>query len=133
MCIEIHITCAKVKVEQQRPSGLLVQPEIPQWKWNNNTMYFIMKLPKLSQGYDTIWLIVDRLTKSAIFVPMRETDPMEKLARMYLKEVVTVGNKMHEAFPLPVRKFPLPEEKRSHCCEDCIATKVKKKLSVKVR
>ncbi|GJW24344.1 putative reverse transcriptase domain-containing protein, partial [Tanacetum coccineum] len=47
------------------------------------------KLSKLSQGYDTIWVIVDRLTKSAIFVPMRETGPMEKLARMYLKEVVT--------------------------------------------
>ncbi|GJS45630.1 putative reverse transcriptase domain-containing protein [Tanacetum coccineum] len=47
------------------------------------------KLPKFSQGYDTIWVIVDRLTKSAIFVPMRETDSMEKLARMYLKEVVT--------------------------------------------
>ncbi|GKA53171.1 putative reverse transcriptase domain-containing protein [Tanacetum coccineum] len=52
-------------------------------------MDFITKLPKSSQGYDTIWVIVDRLTKSAIFVPMRETDPMEKLARMYLKEVVT--------------------------------------------
>ncbi|GKF04897.1 putative reverse transcriptase domain-containing protein, partial [Tanacetum coccineum] len=52
-------------------------------------MDFIMKLPKSPQGYDTIWVIVDRLTKSAIFVPMRETDPMEKLARMYLKEVVT--------------------------------------------
>nr|GEV44778.1 putative reverse transcriptase domain-containing protein [Tanacetum cinerariifolium] len=47
------------------------------------------KLLKTSQGYDTIWVIVDRLTKSAIFVPIRETDPMEKLARMYLKEVVT--------------------------------------------
>ncbi|GJY89254.1 putative reverse transcriptase domain-containing protein [Tanacetum coccineum] len=46
------------------------------------------KLPKSSQGNDTIWVIVDRLTKSTIFVPMRETDPMEKLARMYLKEVV---------------------------------------------
>ncbi|GJR61730.1 putative reverse transcriptase domain-containing protein [Tanacetum coccineum] len=47
------------------------------------------KLPKSSQGYDTIWVIVDRLTKSAIFMPMRETDPLDKLARMYLKEVVT--------------------------------------------
>ncbi|GJW32477.1 putative reverse transcriptase domain-containing protein [Tanacetum coccineum] len=56
---------------------------------DNITMDFVMKLPKSSQGYDTIWVIVDRLTKSAIFVPMRETDPMEKLARMYLKEVVT--------------------------------------------
>nr|GEV61871.1 putative reverse transcriptase domain-containing protein [Tanacetum cinerariifolium] len=50
------------------------------------TMDFITKLPKSSQGYDTIWVIIDRLTKSAIFVPMREIDPMEKLARMYLKE-----------------------------------------------
>ncbi|GJS57969.1 reverse transcriptase domain-containing protein [Tanacetum coccineum] len=48
-----------------------------------------LQLPKSSQGYDTIWVIVDRLTKSALFLPMRETDPMEKLARMYLKEVVT--------------------------------------------
>ncbi|GKC33776.1 putative reverse transcriptase domain-containing protein [Tanacetum coccineum] len=83
------LTCARVKAEHQRPSGLLVQPEIPQWKWDNITMDFITKLPKTSQGYDTIWVIVDRLTKSAIFVPMRETDPMEKLAKMYLKEVVT--------------------------------------------
>ncbi|GKA18596.1 putative reverse transcriptase domain-containing protein [Tanacetum coccineum] len=52
-------------------------------------MDFITKLHKSSQGYDTIWVIVDRLTKSAIFVPMRETDPMEKLARMYLKEVTS--------------------------------------------
>ncbi|GJS32008.1 reverse transcriptase domain-containing protein [Tanacetum coccineum] len=53
------------------------------------TMDFVTKLPKSSQGYDTIWVIVDRLTKSAIFIPMKETDPLEKLARMYLKEVVT--------------------------------------------
>ncbi|GKD20334.1 putative reverse transcriptase domain-containing protein, partial [Tanacetum coccineum] len=52
-------------------------------------MDFVTKLPKTSQGYDTIWVIVDRLTKSAIFTPMRETDPMDKLARIYLKEVVT--------------------------------------------
>ncbi|GKD79100.1 putative reverse transcriptase domain-containing protein [Tanacetum coccineum] len=52
-------------------------------------MYLVTKLPKTSQGYDTIWVIVDRLTKSAIFTPMRETDPLDKLARMYLKEVVT--------------------------------------------
>ncbi|GJU30777.1 putative reverse transcriptase domain-containing protein [Tanacetum coccineum] len=83
------LTCAKVKAEHQRPLGLLVQPDIPQWKWDTIIMDFVMKLPKLSQGYDTIWVIVDRLTKSAIFVPMRETGPLEKLARLYLKEVVT--------------------------------------------
>nr|GEY65995.1 putative reverse transcriptase domain-containing protein [Tanacetum cinerariifolium] len=83
------LTYAKVKTEHQRPSRLLVQPEIPQWKRDNITMDFVTKLPKSSQGYDTIWVIVDRLTKSAIFTPMREIDAMEKLARMYLKEVVT--------------------------------------------
>ncbi|GJV81540.1 putative reverse transcriptase domain-containing protein [Tanacetum coccineum] len=62
---------------------------IPQWKWDNIMMDFVTKLPKLSQGYYTIWVIVDRLTKSAIFMLVRETDPMDKLARMYLKEVVT--------------------------------------------
>nr|GEZ75073.1 putative reverse transcriptase domain-containing protein [Tanacetum cinerariifolium] len=82
------LTCSKVKAEHQRPSGLLVQPKITEWKCENITMDFVTKLPKSSQGYDTIWVIVDRLTKSVIFVPMRETDPMEKLARMYLKELV---------------------------------------------
>ncbi|GKF42200.1 putative reverse transcriptase domain-containing protein [Tanacetum coccineum] len=82
------LTYAKVKAKHQRPSGLLVQPKIPEWKWDNITMDFITKLPKSSQGYDTIWVIVDRLIKSAIFTPMRENDPMDKLAKMYLKEVV---------------------------------------------
>nr|GEZ99429.1 reverse transcriptase domain-containing protein [Tanacetum cinerariifolium] len=80
------LTCVKLKAEHQSPSGLLVQPKIPQWKWDNITMDFITKLPKSSQGYDTIWVIVHRLTKSAVFVPMRENDPMKKLARMYLNE-----------------------------------------------
>nr|GFC36497.1 reverse transcriptase domain-containing protein [Tanacetum cinerariifolium] len=68
--------------------GLLVQPKIPEWKWDTITMDFVTKLPKSSQVYDTIWVIVDRLTKSAIFTPIMETDPMDKLARIYLKEVV---------------------------------------------
>ncbi|GKA43779.1 putative reverse transcriptase domain-containing protein [Tanacetum coccineum] len=57
--------------------------------YGNIPMDFVKKLPKSSRGYDTIWVIFDRLTMSAIFVHMRETDPMEKLARMYIKEVVT--------------------------------------------
>nr|GEZ98446.1 putative reverse transcriptase domain-containing protein [Tanacetum cinerariifolium] len=72
-----------------KASGLLVQPKIPKWKWDNITIDFITKLPKSSQGYDTIWVIVDQLTKSVIFTPIRESDPMDKLARIYLKEVVT--------------------------------------------
>nr|GFC86332.1 putative reverse transcriptase domain-containing protein [Tanacetum cinerariifolium] len=83
------LTCLKVKAEHQKPSGLLVQPEIPQWKWDNITMDFVTKLPKAQSGNDTIWVVVDRLTKSVHFLPMKETNPMDKLARLYLKEVVT--------------------------------------------
>ncbi|GJT39100.1 putative reverse transcriptase domain-containing protein [Tanacetum coccineum] len=83
------LTCAKVKAECRKPSGLLVQPVIPVWKWENITMDFVTKLPKTSTGQDTIWVIVDRLTKSAHFLPMKETDSMEKLTRQYLKEVVS--------------------------------------------
>nr|GFC14707.1 reverse transcriptase domain-containing protein [Tanacetum cinerariifolium] len=82
-------TCLRVKAEHQKPSGLLVQPEIPQWKWDNITMDFVTKLPRTSNGYDTIWVIVDRLTKYAHFLPMREDDSMDKLTKLYQKEVVT--------------------------------------------
>ncbi|GKC49192.1 reverse transcriptase domain-containing protein [Tanacetum coccineum] len=83
------LTCAKVKAECQKPSGLLVQPVIPVWKWENIIMDFVTKLPKTSTGQDAIWVIVDRLTKSAHFLPMKKTDSMEKLTRQCLKEVVS--------------------------------------------
>ncbi|GKA35266.1 putative reverse transcriptase domain-containing protein [Tanacetum coccineum] len=83
------LTCVRVKAEHQRPSGLLVQPAIPEWKWDNITMDFITKLPKSSQGFDTIWVIVERLTKSAHFLPIRENDPLDKLARLYLNRIVS--------------------------------------------
>nr|GEV18873.1 putative reverse transcriptase domain-containing protein [Tanacetum cinerariifolium] len=83
------LTCAKVKAECQKPSGLLVQPVILVWKWKNITMDFVTKFPKTSTSQDAIRVIVDRLTKSAHFLPMKETDSMEKLARQYLKEVVS--------------------------------------------
>ncbi|GJT51616.1 reverse transcriptase domain-containing protein [Tanacetum coccineum] len=83
------LTCSKVKAECQKPSGLLVQPEIPMWKWERIIMDFITKLPKTSNGHDTIWDIVDRLTKSAHFIPTREIDSMETLTRLYIKEIVS--------------------------------------------
>ncbi|GJS12305.1 putative reverse transcriptase domain-containing protein [Tanacetum coccineum] len=82
------LTCARVKVEHQRPPGLLVQPAILEWKWDNITMDFITKLPKSSHSFYTIWVIVDRLTKSAHFLPIRENDPLDKLARLYLNRIV---------------------------------------------
>ncbi|GKD95470.1 putative reverse transcriptase domain-containing protein [Tanacetum coccineum] len=82
-------SCSRVKAECQKPFGLLVQPEIPMWKWERITMDFITKLPKTSNGHDTIWDIVDRLTKSAHFIPTRETYSMETLTRLYIKEIVS--------------------------------------------
>ncbi|GJZ05211.1 putative reverse transcriptase domain-containing protein [Tanacetum coccineum] len=76
-------------IQYQKPSGLLVQPEIPQWKWENITMDFVTKLPKTAAGQDTMWVIVNCLTKSAHFLPMREDAMLEKLTRQYLKEVVS--------------------------------------------
>nr|GEV41303.1 reverse transcriptase domain-containing protein [Tanacetum cinerariifolium] len=83
------LTCAKVKTEYQKPSSFLVQPVIPVWKWKNITMDFVTKLPKTSTRQDTIWVIVNRLTKSAHFLPMKENDSMEKFSIQYLKEVFT--------------------------------------------
>ncbi|KAC9696434.1 hypothetical protein E3N88_45379 [Mikania micrantha] len=83
------LTCSKVKAEHQRPSGLLVQPEIPMWKWENISMDFITKLPRTSSGHDSIWVIIDRLTKSAHFLPIRENFPVRKLARIYVNEIVS--------------------------------------------
>ncbi|GJS84209.1 putative reverse transcriptase domain-containing protein [Tanacetum coccineum] len=82
------LTCLKVKAEHQRSSGLLQQPEIPVWKWEGIAMDFVTKLPRTSSGHDTIWIIVDRLTKSAHFLPMREDYKMERLARFYLNKIV---------------------------------------------
>ena len=83
------LTCSRVKVEYQKPSGLLQQPEIPMWKWEHISMDFITKLPRTSSGCDKIWVIVDRLTKSAHFLAIRDRDRTERLARIYLREIVS--------------------------------------------
>nr|GEX24259.1 putative reverse transcriptase domain-containing protein [Tanacetum cinerariifolium] len=70
------------------PSGLLQQPEIPKWKWDKITMDFITKLPRSKNGHDTIWVIVDRLTKSAYFLAIKEDYSTERLARIYIDKIV---------------------------------------------
>ncbi|GJT58011.1 putative reverse transcriptase domain-containing protein [Tanacetum coccineum] len=82
------LTCSKIKAEHQKPSGLLQQPKIPEWKCEKIRMDLVTKLPKSSSGYDAIWVIVDRLTKSAHFLPIREDYKTEKLARIYINEIV---------------------------------------------
>ncbi|GKB91090.1 putative reverse transcriptase domain-containing protein [Tanacetum coccineum] len=82
------LTCSKIKAEHQKPSGLLQQPEIPEWKWEKIRMDLVTKLPRSSNGYDAIWVIVDRLTKSAHFLPIHEDYKIEKLARIYINEII---------------------------------------------
>ncbi|GJY50240.1 putative reverse transcriptase domain-containing protein [Tanacetum coccineum] len=82
------LTCAKVKAEHQRPSGLLQQLEIPKWKWDKITMDLITKLPRSRSRHDAIWVIIDRLTKSTHFLAIREDFNMEKLARLYIDEIM---------------------------------------------
>ncbi|KAI3748512.1 hypothetical protein L6452_11629 [Arctium lappa] len=87
--VEQCVTCLQVKAEHQRPYGSLQSLEIPEWKWEHITMDFVTKLPKTLKGHDAIWVIVDRLTKSAHFLAMRETLPMDKLAKLYIDEVIS--------------------------------------------
>nr|GEV22259.1 putative reverse transcriptase domain-containing protein [Tanacetum cinerariifolium] len=83
-----YLTCLKVKGKHQRLSGLLQQPGILELKCERIAMDFITKLPRTSNGHDSIWVIVDRLTKFAHFLPICEDFNMDTLARLYLKEIV---------------------------------------------
>nr|GEV49303.1 putative reverse transcriptase domain-containing protein [Tanacetum cinerariifolium] len=83
------LTCSRVKIECQKPSGLLIQPKIPIWKWERITMDFITKLPRTSNVHDTIWVIVDRLTKSAHFIPTQKAESMDTLTWLYIKEIIS--------------------------------------------
>nr|GEV64730.1 putative reverse transcriptase domain-containing protein [Tanacetum cinerariifolium] len=97
------LTCANAKAKHLKPSGLLQQQEIPEWKWENVTMDFVTGLPRTPSGYDSIWVIVDRLTKSAHFLPKKKTDSIEKLAELYLKEIVCSGDSIGLKYRLPPR------------------------------
>ncbi|KAJ9541969.1 hypothetical protein OSB04_028475 [Centaurea solstitialis] len=87
--VESCLTCLKVKAEHQRPHGKMQPLEIPEWKWENITINLITKLPKTPRKFDAIWVIVDRLTKSALFLAIRESSTAEQLAEIYVKEVVS--------------------------------------------
>jgi len=72
------LTCQLVKIEHQKLGGLLQRLPIPEWKWDNITMDFVTGLPKARNQVDVVWVIVDRLTKSAHFLPIRITYSMDK-------------------------------------------------------
>jgi hypothetical protein len=86
--VEQCSTCQQVKAEHKRPAGTLKPLLIPKWKWDKITMNFILGLPKTSTREDSIWVVVDQLTKSAHFIPIKVKDPMDKLARLFVHNVV---------------------------------------------
>ena len=82
------LTCQKIKIDHRRPGGLLQPLEVPEWKWDSISMDFVTGLPPTQKGNNTIWVIVDRLTKVAHFIAMKNTWTMEQMANAYVKEIV---------------------------------------------
>ena len=82
------LMCQQVKAEHQVPTGLLNPLPIPQWKWDNITMNFVSGFPLIQQKHDSIWVIVDKLTKSAHFISVRMDYSMDRLDKLYVEEIV---------------------------------------------
>nr|AAV31278.1 putative polyprotein [Oryza sativa Japonica Group] len=80
--------CQRVKAEHQKPASLLQPLKIPEWKWEEIGMDFITGLPRTSSGHDSIWVIVDRLTKVAHFIPVKTTYSGSRLAELYMARIV---------------------------------------------
>jgi hypothetical protein len=81
-------TYQRVKAEHQRPAGLLQPLRIPEWKWEEITMDFIVGLPRTQKGYNSIWVVVDRLMKVAHFIPVNTTYSGARLAELYISRIV---------------------------------------------
>ena len=83
-----YLVCQRVKAEHQVPSGLLQYIRIPEWKWDRITRDFVVGLPLTGRKHDSVWVVVDRLTKSAHFLPVRTDYSLDKLIERYIKEIV---------------------------------------------
>ena len=81
-------TCQQVKAEHQRPAGPLQPLPVAKWKWDHITMDFFSRLSRTSRGHNSVWVIVDRLTKAAHLLAVKTTDPLTTLSRLYIEEIV---------------------------------------------
>jgi hypothetical protein len=81
-------TCSRVKIEHQKPAGLLKPLEIPVWKWEDISMDFVVVLPRTPRENDSIWVIVDRLTKVAHFVPIKTQHRTERLVELCVEHIL---------------------------------------------
>ena len=85
--------CNRVKAEHQMPAELLKPLDVPEWKWESISMDFIVRLPRSQKGNDSIWVIIDRLTKVAHFVPIKTKTNAKKLVDLYVEHIL----RLHEA------------------------------------
>ena len=114
------LTCQQVKAEHQVPTSLLNPLPIPQLKWDNISMDFVSGFPLTQQKHDSVWVIVDRLTKSAHFIPVRIDYSMDRLAELYVDEIVRLHDVFHvsilwkyrsdESHILPVQKIQVQKD-----------------------
>ncbi|XP_027357507.1 uncharacterized protein LOC113866907 [Abrus precatorius] len=111
--VKACLTCQKAKVERRCPPGELQTMEIPEWKWDSMTMDFVSHLPKTIRNHDAIWVIVDRLTKYAHFLQVNMTYTMEKLAKLYIREIVMLHERGDWEGMLPFVEFTYNNSYRS--------------------
>ena len=80
--------CQQVKAKHQRPARLLQSLEVAEWKWEHVTIDFVTHLPRTAQGHDAVWVIMDRVTKSAHFLTVRMTFTLERFSQLYIQGIV---------------------------------------------
>ncbi|CAN4125244.1 unnamed protein product [Withania somnifera] len=111
----------QIKYEHRRPGGLMQRLPIPEWKWERVTMDFVSGLPRTSRGFDSVWVIVDRSTKSAHFIPTHSSYSAERPARIYIREVVRLhghGFSSTDRWSVPERTIRVLEDMPRACVID---------------
>jgi len=87
-CVYACLICSKSKIEHQKPSGLMTLLFVPEWKLDSISMNFVEALPKNMNGSDLNWVVVDRFTKSAHFIPIKIDMSLRRLAKIYIEQIV---------------------------------------------
>ncbi|WVZ93780.1 hypothetical protein U9M48_039735 [Paspalum notatum var. saurae] len=82
--------CQRVKADHLKHAGMLQPLALPAWKWEDIHMDFIVGLPRTQKGYDSIWVIIDRFTKSAHFIPVKNRYNAQKYAEIYISRIVSL-------------------------------------------
>ncbi|WVZ52463.1 hypothetical protein U9M48_003517 [Paspalum notatum var. saurae] len=121
-------TCQRVKAEHQRPAGLLQPLKIPEWKWEEISMDFIVGLPRTQKGYNSIWVVVDRLTKVAHFIPVNTTYSGARLAELYISRIEQLHDSLDSKLRFSTAYHPQTDgetERTNQILEDMLRAREK--------